>query len=121
VVLVVVELPGSVVVVVDVVVVELELVLVVVVVVWQGSVVVVLDPVDDGPVVDDGRVLVVDRSVVVGRPLVVGARVVAVLVVAAAEPAVPEVPGPAAGPLGALAPTVTPPAYRRAQPRTAST
>jgi hypothetical protein len=114
---VVVELPGSVVVVVDVVVVELELVLVVVVVVWQGSVVVVLDPVVGGRVVDDGRVVVV-RSVVAGRRLVVDAWVVAVV---AAEPVVLEVPGPAADPVGAPTPTVTPPSYRRAQPRTAST
>jgi hypothetical protein len=116
-VVVVVELPGSVVVVVVVVVVvELELVLLVVVVVWHGSVVEVVDPVVEALVVDDDRV-VVDPLVVVGWRLV-DARVVAL---AAAVPVVPEVPAAATGPLGAPAPTVTPPAYTRAQPRIAST
>ncbi|HEX8134788.1 MAG TPA: hypothetical protein VF880_15330 [Actinomycetes bacterium] len=114
----VVELPGSVVVVVVVVVVvELELVLLVVVVVWHDSVVDVVDPVVDVPVVDDDRVVVVDPLVVVGWREV-DARVVAL---AAAAPVVREEPGAAAGPLGAPAPTVTPPAYTRAQPRIAST
>jgi hypothetical protein len=114
-VVVVVELPGSVVVVVVVVVVvELELVLlVVVVVVWHGSVVEVVDPVVDVLVVDDDRV-VADPLVVVGLRLV-DARVVA------PAAAVPVVPAAATGPLGAPAPTVTPPAYTRAQPRIAST
>jgi hypothetical protein len=117
-VVVVVELPGSVVVVVVVVVVvELELVLVVVVVVvWHGSVVEVVDPVVDVLVVDDDGVVVDPFVVVAWR--VVDARVVAL---AAAVAVVPEEPGAAAGPLGAPAPTVTPPAYTRAQPRIAST
>jgi hypothetical protein len=116
---VVVELSGSVVVV--VVVVELKLVVVAVVVGWQGRVVVVVDPVVDDPVVDEARV-VVDRLVVlVAWRLALDARVVALAAAARVVPEVPEVPGAAAVPVGAPAATVTPPPYRRAQPRIAST